>query len=427
MELIVSASLMTFAMLVAAACSALETALISTSKLTFSKNFSEDRDEHTRLFDLWSEYSDEILILLIIINVAMQMLFAAFSILAYIPMTPTASLAECIFVPVGFSYIMLIVFGKIIPKSFARKYSEPIAMTCIEPLYRTARVLRPFIIPFLWVLGVLHREKDQNHFLLDEPFITAQSIQELMEMGRSEGTLGQEQKEMISNIFDFKDRIVREIMLPRTEMICIEADTPLMQAIDFVKEHPKSRIPVFAQQKDQIIGIIYTKDMLKNFDMLQRFKVRDIMHKPTFINENMPIEQVLKMFRTRKRQMAIILDQFGGTSGLVTLEDVLEEIVGEIQDEHDEAENPLVRKTGEFTYIVDGKTPIYDLEEYDIFIHKESDYDTINGFLQHLLGRIPANNEEIVYKNLAFIVLDANQRKVGKLKITKLEDIQNEE
>ncbi len=413
--------LMTLALLLAAACAGMETALISTSKLTLATG-GEDEERRAELFRLWDRHSDEMLILLIMANVLSQMVFIALGILVLAPLAPGRSILFTVFAAALPASVLLIVLGRIIPQSFARKYSVPIALFLIPPLQKTAQTLGLVTRPFLKMLTWIHRETGPGHLILDEPFITSDRIHDLMELGEQEGSVRGDQSDMITSIFDFSSRIVREIMRPRTDMICVADDTPLDQIPAFVREHPKSRIPVFTQQKDRIVGILYIKDLFLNFSRMGQLRVRDIMHTPLTVPETARIEDLLRIFKSQKRQMAIVVDSFGGTAGLVTLEDVLEEIVGDIQDEHDPDEAELIRREGPDSLVVLGKTPLHDLEKHEIFLQKHSDYDTINGFLQGLLGTIPGTGEEIIVDALMFKVLEADEKKVNKVRITHLED-----
>ncbi len=250
--------------------------------------------------------------------------------------------------------------------------------------------------------------------------VTEAEIQELMDAGEEEGIINEEENEMIRAIFALRDTVVREIMVPRTDMACVSADATVREVLATIIDCGHSRIPVYDGTLDNIIGLIYAKDFLKYWGMEESGVVlRKVMRAPYFVPETKDLEELLHDFKKRRIHIAIVIDEYGGTSGLVTIEDLLEQIVGDIQDEYDLEEEWLVEEAGG-SILVDARLPIEELEEYfGIEVEREK-FDTVGGLIFHLTGRIPRAGEEVESGEIRLAVLEADERKISKVRITRV-------
>ena len=254
----------------------------------------------------------------------------------------------------------------------------------------------------------------------DEESVTEEEIRMMVDVGGEKGVIEDTQKEMINNIFEFDDLDAGDIMTHRTDMIAAEAHEPLSEIVTLSMENGFSRIPVYDNDPDNIVGIAYIKDLLKYIgsDLPEEMTLRDIIREAVFVPETMQCADLFKKMTDNHTQMAIVVDEFGGTAGVVTLEDVLESIVGNIQDEYDDEEEEI-SKINDTTFTVDGITYIDELDELFSVTLPEGDYDTIGGFIISRLGYLPQDGEMNVveYGNLRFTVLNVEDRRIGKVKV----------
>ncbi len=288
------------------------------------------------------------------------------------------------------SYFTL-VFGELVPKRIAMKYSEKLAFLTVTFI----RILSTITIPFVKLLtcstniissifGVTGEEEEQ---------VSEEEIKMMVDVGEEKGTIETGEKEMINNIFEFNDRLVSEIMIPRTQVYALDMELTISEAIDLLNEDTRySRVPVYEENIDNIKGIVYLKDMLltqKN----KNTKLKNIAREATFILESIYIDDAFKELKKSKKQIAIAIDEYGGTAGIITMEDILEEIVGEIYDEYD-VEESKYKKIDNNTYMLDGELSIHEVERILEIDLPEGEYDTISGYLLMELNRIPNDKEK---------------------------------
>lgn len=254
--------------------------------------------------------------------------------------------------------------------------------------------------------------------------VTEEEIQELIEAGEEEGVVGGEEREMIRAIFALDSTVVREIMVPRTDMACINAEASVRETLDAIIACGHSRIPVFEGTVDNIIGLLYAKDLLKCWGQDEnRISIRNLLRPPYFIPETKNLEELLQEFKKKRIHLAIVIDEYGGTSGLVTIEDLLEQIVGDIQDEYD-MEEELFCRNSDGTLTAEGRLPIEELEEqFGITIERDK-FDTVGGLVFHLAGSIPAVGDIIEGDGLRITVLEADQRRLKRVLIARSEEPQ---
>ena len=316
------------------------------------------------------------------------------------------------------SYFSL-VLGELAPKRIAMQVPEKVSFKVVGILLFIAKITKPFVkVLSVSTNGVVRLFGfDPN---ADEENVTEEEIRMMVDVGGEKGVIEDSQKEMIDNIFEFDDLDAGDIMTHRTDMTAAEISDPLSEIVSLSMDNGYSRIPVYDDDPDNIVGIAYVKDLLKYIgtDLPEDVTLRDIIREPVFVPESMPCGDLFKQMTDKHTQMAIVVDEFGGTAGIVTLEDVLESIVGNIQDEYDDEEEEI-SKIDDTTFTVDGVTYIDELDEVFHVSLPEGDYDTVGGFIISRLGYLPQDGEMNVveYKNLRFTVLNVEDRRIGKVKI----------
>jgi CBS domain containing-hemolysin-like protein len=250
--------------------------------------------------------------------------------------------------------------------------------------------------------------------------ITEEEIHDFIEASEEEGLVNEDESEMLRSIFSLRTTVVREIMVPRTDMACVSVEATARELLETIIGCGHSRIPVYEQTIDNIIGFLYAKDLLKCWgEQEDRVQVRDLMRPPYFIPETKNLEQLLQEFKRKRVHLAIVIDEYGGTSGLITIEDLLEQIVGDIQDEYD-FEELLFTVNDDGSIDADARMPVEELEEhFDIHIERDK-FDSVGGLIFHLTGKIPATGDIIKSDELQLTILDADERKIKKVSIARL-------
>lgn len=258
---------------------------------------------------------------------------------------------------------------------------------------------------------------------LTRPSVTEEEIHSIIDVGEQEGVINRDEHAMIDAVLDLGDTLVREILVPRTEMVAVEIATPITEVLETIIEAGHSRIPVYEGDVDHIAGILYAKDLLKLWGKLpEEISIRSICRKAYFIPETKTTADLLKEFKVRRVHMAVAVDEYGGTSGIVTIEDILEEIVGEIQDEHDPVEQSGMSRLDDGSYIFDARSHMEDVEdELDVQLPR-GEYDTLGGFLSYLLGHVPVQGEQGRYGKMLFTVEEADARKVSTIRVSIAEE-----
>lgn len=316
------------------------------------------------------------------------------------------------------SYFSL-VLGELVPKKIAMQKSEKMAFMAAPVLTFVAEATRP-VVKFLSLStnGVLRIMGIDPH--ADEETVTEEEIRMMVDVGGEKGVIEDSQKEMIDNIFEFDDMDVADIMTHRTDMVCVDVEEGLSEAVKLSIENGFSRIPVYEEDPDNIIGIIYVKDFLKyvGTSLPKTKSIKDIMREAYYVPETKRCGELFSEMTEKRVQMAVVVDEYGGTAGIVTLEDVLESIVGNIQDEYDQ-ESDEFSIIDDKTFTVDGITDIEEVEEHIGKTFPEGDYDTIGGYIISVLGFLPQDGEmnEVTFENIRFTVLNVEDRRIGKVKV----------
>jgi CBS domain containing-hemolysin-like protein len=253
----------------------------------------------------------------------------------------------------------------------------------------------------------------------DESAELNEEIQDLMSEGQARGLISDEESEMVQGVLELKDTTAYSIMIPRTEVVSTPLGLTLTEAIELVCGCGHTRIPVYRNTIDEVVGILHAKDLLRLWGKDPDYKIPlDFLRKPHFVSHNQKASDVLRELKEKKTHLAIVTDEYGGTAGIITTEDIIEEIVGEIMDEHD-SERPLLTVIDENTLTVDARLEVEKLEEHFDMILPEGDYESVGGLVIHLLGRIPKVNEKVNFKDLEMTVQSADSRKIGKILITR--------
>jgi len=316
------------------------------------------------------------------------------------------------------SYITL-VFGELFPKRIALQKSEAMAMLSVKPILFVSKAAVPFVKLLSASTNILVRLTGFETKGLDEK-ISKEEIKSMVEAGQENGVFNETEKAMINSIFEFDDKLASEVMTPRTEVYLIDIETPLMEYLDELIEERYSRIPVYEGDSDNIIGILYMKDFYAEARKhgFGNVDIRAILHPPYFVPETKNIDELFKELQASKKHIAVLIDEYGGFSGIVSIEDLIEEVMGNIEDEYDDDE-PEIKKIDTNTFIVDGMLSIDDFNDYFNVNIESDDYDTIGGFLIDLLGRIPKGAEEndIEYENLIFKIVEVKEKRIEKIKV----------
>lgn len=315
------------------------------------------------------------------------------------------------------SYFTL-VFGELVPKRLAMKYTEKIAFSSVGIIKAISVIALPFVKLLTFSTNAVSKifKITEN----EEEVVTEEEIRMMIDVGEEKGVIGVAAKEMLNNVFEFNDKIVSEIMIPRTEVFALDKELTIKEVIDILSEDTRySRVPVYEETIDNIVGIVYIKDILLS-KKDENKKIKELMKKAYYVPETITVDKLFEEMRKNKKQISIVIEEHGGTSGIVTMEDILEEIVGEIYDEYDTSENKVVELDSN-TYLIDGSLAIYDLEKiFDVEI-PEGDYDTISGYLIDLLGRIPKPKDNIIIETeqLDFKVEKVKNKKIVQVKVCK--------
>ena len=312
-----------------------------------------------------------------------------------------------------------LVFGELVPKRLAMKHYEKISFATIGVIRAISIITAPFVKLLTVVTNGISRIFGVGEN--EEETVTEEEIKMLVDQGEEKGTIKEEERELINNVFEFNDITVSEIMRHRKDIFAVDINISLNELLEELsdEEYRYSRIPVYDETIDEIKGILYVKDVLKNINK-KNFKVKNVVKEAYFVSQNRLINEVFRELQKNKKQIAIILDEYGGTAGLVTMEDILEELVGDIYDEYDKEELEY-EKIDDNTYILSGSMTIYDVNKLLNANIPEGDYDTISGFLQDKLGRIPEDEEKpiIETKEVTYKIEEYEDKRILKIKACK--------
>lgn len=319
-----------------------------------------------------------------------------------------------------FITVLHIVFGELAPKSIAIQKSIRTVLAVSLPL----RFFFVFFKPLIWLLNgfanFILKLLGINTLEGGEAHHSSEELQYLLEQGKESGALDSNEHELIQNVFDFNERVVKNIMVPRTKISGIDISSSKQELLDMIITEGYSRMPVYDDVIDKIIGIVHAKDILPLLARNEEIVLKDIIRKPYFIPETKKINDLMAELQQKRIQIAIVLDEFGGTAGMVTLEDIVEELVGEIQDEYDE-EKPIVEKVNDREFIVNALAPIYDVNEHlPHDLPEDGDFDTVSGWLGDIFGKIPDVGEQKESNGYNITVLRKSDQNIESVKLELL-------
>ncbi|HYA86747.1 MAG TPA: hemolysin family protein, partial [Nitrospirota bacterium] len=319
---------------------------------------------------------------------------------------------------VGLITFITIVIGELVPKSLAIRHSEQIAFITSAPIDFLSRILS-FVLRILAsssniVLRLFGLEQWQEINLISED-----EVKYLIREGRKSGVFESSEEDLIHSVFRFTDTVVKEVMVPRTEIVAVETGSSLDKILRTMNEKGFSRLPVYSETIDNIIGVVYLKDILALHMSNQRFQLEAVMRKPYFVPPNKNVSVLLKEMREKRIHMVLVGDEYGGTDGLVAMEDLIEEIIGDIQDEK-EKELREIQEVAANRYVVDGRTDIGQVNTWLGVKIPEDEFETIGGFVLGLFGRLPAEGDQIKYEDLLFTVLRLHKNRISRIRVLKL-------
>jgi len=412
-------------------CSGTETALTALGDAR-ARQVRDAGGRRGRMLSLWIEHPERVLSTLLIGNTLVNIGAGALaaSIAASLAEAVGWNAATTVAAMTAVATLVVLFFGEIVPKTLGKRHPVRMSLLLIPAVRAVSALLWP-------VSTVVTRASSAFVSLFgakasSTPAVTSEEIEYLIEMGTKEGVLDEVKEELLNSVLEFADRVAKEIMVPRTRVVAVDRDATPDELLRIVTENPYSRMPVYAGSIDEVVGVLLVRDIIadvreRNPTVLQKHA------KPAyFVPEQMKISRLLKEMQRRKTHLAVVVDEFGGTSGIVTLEDVIEEIVGEIQDEAD-VETAPVKAVAPGVWLADGAIPLHDLEGYlneraerpagedgaraEIRFPEQGDYETLGGFVTATAGRVPPVGSLVSWDGLTFTVRAGDERRVAKVEI----------
>ena len=397
-----------------------ETALTAISRIKVKKFLNQGFFGAKALFEL-RENPNKMLSTILVGNTLVNMGAASLATSVFINLLSSRNItSESIAVALSIIVmtVLILIFGEITPKTIAMKSSERIALFVAPVIVFLSIILSPVIYVinlFCKPLIKLFGGDTRAHV----PFVTEEELKMLLSVGQEEGVIEQEEKEMIHSIFDFSDTTVKAVMTPRPDMFCLDASIPITDAIKRVIDEGHSRVPVYEGTVDNITGVIFAKDLLGLFAEGKQEDLKNVLRPPLFVPESKKLDDLLRQMQSSHMHIAIIVDEYGGTAGIVTLEDLIEEIVGEIKDEFD-IEEKSVDVAGDGSILVDARLSVNEVNEKTGTVLPEGDYDTIGGFVVSLLGKLPTVGDIARFEDLRIYVEKVFKKRITRIKIVKI-------
>lgn len=405
-------------LLFSALFSGAETAFFSINRILLKKLQAESTAGARRVVRLL-RHPRRLLITILIANTLINVTAATIAAVLVIRFCASVGWSEkvALLINVAAATFFILMFGEIVPKLLAVRHPERAAQKLSLPVSFAYFLLLPVALLFDKMMALMakifHFKEQETERMLD-----VEEFQTLLEIGEEQGELEEEEREMLHSIFEFGDTSVREIMIPRTDVVCVPDDITFEELIDLIKKHGHTRIPVYSETIDTIQGILNVKDLLplvpqppKQFDVLK------LVRPAIYVPESKKIDDLLRLFQKQSQHMAVVVDEYGGTSGIVTLEDIIEEIVGEIHDEYDN-EAPLFREIEKGVYVVNAKIDIETLnDQLDVGVPEAENYDTLGGFILEQTGALPQPNEAIRYGDYVMTVEKVEKNRIVLVRI----------
>lgn len=396
----------------AAFFSASETAFVSLG--TYHLRKLEEDDPRRKRLQFWFKYPHRVLASTLVGNTIVESLASILAASIAYRSSGRIGLGIMTF----FVMFLVLVFGEIIPKSLGKKYAEKFVFFAIVPMKIFTLVLEPinrFLLGFAEVF--LNLFKISIDSIL--PVLTEDDIKAMLSAGQEEGLIEEEERQMIHSIFELGDRMVSEVMIPRVNIVAVDVNATMKEILNLVAKEGYSRYPVYRGNFDTIEGIVYLKDIIARGLDRNDLVAKDIMRKAYFVPETKKINELMKELQTQQIQMAIVVDEYGGTAGIVTMEDLVEEIVGEISDEYKQDTGDY-QQLSDGSYLVKGSMEIEKANEYLELDIPKGEFETIAGFIMEYLGKLPRKGEKFIYKGNVFIIHDSHEKTIKWVRIRKI-------
>jgi len=320
-------------------------------------------------------------------------------------------------ISVGLTTLVILIFGEITPKNLALKNSESISLFVAPIILFLVRIFTPILFILNNISNLLSALLGQRN---DDkkPTITQDELKTIVDVSNQEGVLETDETEMIQNIFEFKDLTVDDIMIQRRDIVAISADMSYDEIIDVFKNRQLSRLPIYEDTIDDIIGVLYAKDLFFTEQSKEDFDIKTVMREPVFVNEFVKISDFFKKMQQVKTHIAIVLDEYGGVAGIVTMEDLVESIVGDIYDEYDQQDEE-VRKLKENIYVINGNSKLTEIQDLLQVELVSKDYESLGGYLMDKMGKIPTQGDIYEDENFKFVISSMDKNRINKVKVIR--------
>lgn len=312
--------------------------------------------------------------------------------------------------------ILVLIFGEITPKSIAKQNSEKVSLIVSKPIDIIVKVFNPLVAVFTAISSIFIKLLGGDP-KANEPFITEEELRTMVGVSEEEGVLEDVEKEMIFNVFEFADSQVKDVMVQRVDIVAVDVNATYEEVISIIKAEQFSRLPVYNENIDDVIGILNVKDLIMASECKDNFKVSDYMREPYYTFEFKKITELFKEMKKTRNHMAVVLDEYGGNVGIVTIEDLIEEVVGEIEDEYDDERDSDIVVVKEDEYIVDGSARLDYISDLIGVTMESEEFDSVGGLVIGELGRFPEQNEEVKINNIKFVVEDIDKNRIKKVRI----------
>src|SRR5436190_4424296 len=410
-EALLQLIILIISLILCAMASGAETALTSVSRIKL-KNLVEEGDKKALEIERLTANPNIFLSTILVVNSVAVIIASSMTTVLALRFFPNyGELIGTILIS-----LVVLIFCEITPKTAAVQNPIRWARALVNPVRAAAWLLHPVVVSLSAITNTLVRLSG-GQIKHRGPFVTEEELSLLVTVGEEEGILEEAETDMIHSIFEFADTPVREVMIPRIDMVTLESDATVDEAVDLALQGGFSRIPVYEETIDNIIGVLYTKDMLKQLrEGHNSLPIRELVRPAYFVPEMKKLDDLLREIRQKRTHMAIVVDEYGSVAGLVTIEDLVEEIVGDIQDEYDREEK-LYEQVTQFEYVFDAKINLDEFNELMNTELKNEDYDTLGGFLLAQLDKIPVAGDTITFKNLTFTVLTTRGLRITKVKV----------
>ena len=387
-----------------------ETALTSLSKIRI-RHMVEEKVKGAKLVEKLTEDPNKLLGAILIGNNIVNIAASALATTIFVDIFGASGVG----IATAVMTVLVLIFGEITPKSIAKQKSEQVSLKVSKPISIIVKVFKPFIGIFTFIssgfIRLLGGDPKAN-----EPFITEEELKTMVGVSEEEGVLEDVEKEMIFNVFDFADAQVKDVMVQRVDIIAVDIDASYEEVLETIKTEQFSRIPVYNQTIDDIVGVLNVKDLIIAGQNKEGFKVSDYMREPHYTFEFKKIKELFNEMKKSRNHMSVVLDEYGGTVGIVTIEDLIEEVFGDIEDEYDDY-NEEIEVVKEDEYIVDGSARLDDISDL-IGVNMESEeFDSVGGLIIGELGRFPDNKEEVNLNNIRFVVEEIDKNRIRKVRI----------